>query len=145
MGRGLLLGGLGAFLLHLGLGLTFFAPDMAALSAPTFCMTMAARQDRLSLRVDVLVLFLWVMTGLVTAGFYTYAAALLLCRAAGAEDLRPVGALLALLVMGLVLLFNFDSDGILAAVRLVYRAGQLLLLVPMGLLFGRSLLYRRRS
>lgn len=142
---GLLLGGAGAFSLHLGLGLTFFGPDMASLSAPVYCMTMAARQERLGLRLDMLVLFLWVATGLVAAAFYLYAAALLLCRTMAVEDIRPVGALLVLLCMGLVLLFNFDSDQVLFAVRLVYRWGYLLLLAPLGLLWGRSLFRRRRS
>lgn len=142
---GLLLGGAGAFSLHLGLGLTFFGPDMASLSAPVYCMTMAARQERLGLRLDMLVLFLWVATGLVAAAFYLYAAALLLCRTMAVEDIRPVGALLVLLCMGLVLLFNFDSDQVLFAVRLVYRWGYLLLLAPLGLLWGRSLFLRRRS
>ncbi len=140
--RGLLLGGLGAFGMHLGLGLTFFGPDMASLTAPVYCMTMAARQERLGLRFDVLVLFLWVMTGLVAAAFYTYAAALLLCRVTAVEDVRPVGALLVLGVMGLVLLLNFDSDAILGYVRLVYRQGHLLFLIPLGLILGRSLLQR---
>ena len=141
--RGLLLGGLGAFLMHLGLGLTFFGPDMASLTAPVYCMTMAARQERMGLRLDVLVLFLWVMTGLVAAAFYAYAAALLLCRMMGVEDVRPIGGLLVLLVMGLVLLLNFDSDVILGFARLVYRQGYLLFLLPLGLLWGRSLLIRR--
>ena len=143
--RGLILGGLGAFLLHLGLGLTFYGWDMPALSAPVYCMTMAARQDRWGLRLDVLVLFLWVMTGLVAAAFYLYAASLLLCRMAGVEDVRPIGALTVLLGMGSVLLFNFDSDGILAVVRMAYQQGYLLLLLPMALLWGRSLWERRRS
>lgn len=141
--RGLLLGGAGASLLHFGLGLTFFGPDMVSLSAPVYCMTMAARQERLGLRLDVLVLFLWIMTGLVVAGLYIYAAALLLCRASGAEDLRPAGALLTLLGMGLVLLFNFDSHSILAVAGLIYRWGYLLLLPPLGLLWVRSLFQRR--
>ena len=141
--RGLLLGGLGAFLMQLGLGLTFFGPDMASLTAPVYCMTMAARQERMGLRLDVLVLFLWVMTGLVAAAFYAYAAALLVCNMTGTEDLRPLGGLLALLVMGLALLFNFDSGAILSAVRLVYRQGYVLFLAPLGLLWGRSLLQRR--
>lgn len=141
--RGLLLGGLGAFLLHLGLGLTFFSPDMASMSAPVYCMTIAARQERLGLRLDVLALFLWIMTGLVAAAFYTYAAALLLCRATGVEDIRPVGALLALGVLGTVLLFNLDSDEVLACVRLVYRQGYLLFLTPLGLLCGGALLSGR--
>ena len=141
--KGLLLGGSGAILMHLGLGLTFFGPDMASLSAPVYCMTMAARQERLSLRFDVLVLFLWLMTGLATAAFYTYAAALLLCRTVGVEDVRPVGALLALGVLAMVLLFNFDSDAVLTFVRLVYRWGSLLLLLPLGLLWGRAMLQGR--
>ena len=141
--RGLALGGLGAFWMHLGLGLTFFGPDMASLSSPVYCMTMAARQERLGLRLDVLVLFLWVMTGLVATAFYTYAAALLLSRVTGVEDVRPMGALLTLLVMGLVLLFNFDSDVILGFVRLIYRQGHLLFLIPLGLILARSLLQRR--
>ncbi len=142
---GLAAGGGGAFILHLGLGLTFFGPDMASLSAPVYCMTMAARQDRVGLRLDVLVLFLWVMTGLVAAAFYTYAAALLFCRAAAVEDVRPTGALLVLGVMGLVLLFNFDSDAVLAVVRLVYRWGHLLFLLPLSLLWGWSLLGGKRK
>ena len=141
--RGLLFGGLGASLMQLGLGLTFFGPDMASLTAPVYCMTMAARQERMGLRLDVLVLFLWVMTGLVAAAFYVYAAALLICQTTGVEDLRPLGALLVLLVMGLVLLFNFDSDAILSAVRLIYHEGYLLFLLPLGFLWGRSLLKRR--
>lgn len=141
--RGLALGGLGAVGMHLGLGLTFFGPDMASLSSPVYCMTMAARQERLGLRLDVLVLFLWVMTGLVAAAFYVYAAALLFCRALHVEDVRPVGALLALLAVGEVLLFNFDSDAILTVVRLMYRQGQWLFLLPMGLIMARSLLQRR--
>ncbi len=141
--RGLLLGGLGAFWMHLGLGLTFFGPDMASLTAPVYCMTMAARQQRMGLRLDVLVLFLWVMTGLVAAAFYAYAAALLLCRMTGVEDVRPIGGLLVLLVMGLVLLFNFDSDVVLSVVRFIYHRGYLLFLLPLGLLWGRSLLIRR--
>ena len=141
--RGLLLGGGGAFLMQLGLGLTFFAPDMAFLSAPVYCMTMAARQERMVLRFDGLILFLWLAAGLLTAAFYLYAAALLFCRSMGQEDVRPVGALLVLLSMGLVLLFNFDSDAVLAAVRLIYRRGHLLLLPPLGLLYGRSWTGRR--
>ncbi len=143
--RGLLLGGAGASLLHLGLGLSFFGPDIASLSAPVYCMTMAARQERLGLRLDVLVLFLWVTTGLVVAAFFTYAGVLLLCRMTGAEDVRPVGALLSLTVTGLVLLFNFDSDTVLTAVRLVYRQGHLLLVTPIGLACTRSLAGRRRG
>ena len=138
--RGLLLGGAGATLLQLGLGLTFFGPDLSSLSGPVYCMTMAARQERLGLRLDVLVLFLWVMTGLVAAAFYLYAGALLLCRATGVEDVRPVGALLVLLGAGLVLLFNFDAAPIQSNLRLIYRWGQLLFLAPMGLLLIRSLL-----
>ena len=145
VGRGLLLGGAGAMLMQLGLGLTFFGPDLSSLSGPIYCMTMAARQERLGLRLDMLVLFCWVMTGLAAAAFYTYAAALLLCRVTGAEDIRPAGALLTLAVMGLVLLFNFDSEPILTAVRLVYRWGYLLLLAPLLLLLGRSLLDGRRT
>ena len=143
--RGLLLGGAGAFCLQLGLGLTFFGPDMASLTAPVYCMTMAARQERMGLRLDVLVLFLWVMTGLVAAALYAYAAALLLCRVTGGEDVRPVGALLVLFVMGLVLLFNFDSDAILSTVRLIYRRGYLLFLLPLGLLLVRAPLSGRGS
>ncbi len=141
--RGLLLGGAGAFMLHLGLSLTFFGPDMASMSAPVYCMTMAARQERMALRFDVLVLFMWVMTGLLASAFYLYAAALLLCRTVGVGDVRPVGALLVLGAMGLVLLFNFDSDVILSGVRLVYRQGHLLFLGPLGLLCARSLFFRR--
>ena len=141
--RGLLLGGAGAALVQLGLGLTFFGPDMASLSAPVYCMTMVARQERLGLRLDVLVLFLWVMTGLVASAFCTYAAALLLCRIAGAEDVRPVGALLVLQAAGLVLLFNFDSDAVLAVVRLIYRRGYLLLSLPLVPALIRSLGRRR--
>ena len=141
--RGVAFGGTGAVCMHLGMGLTFFGPDMASLSAPVYCMTMAARQDRLGLRLDVLVLFLWVMTGLVVAAFYTYAAALLLCRVTGMEDVRPVGALLVLGALGMVLLFNFDSDAILSFVRLIYRQGYLLFLIPLGLILARALLQRR--
>ena len=142
--RGLLLGGAGAFLMQTGLALTFFGPDMASLSAPVYCMTMAARQERLGLRLDMLVLFLWLTAGLVAAAFYTYAAALLLNQALAVEDIRPIGALLGLQVIGLVLLCNFDSDMILTAVRLVYDWGYLLFLIPLVLFCGRALMQRRR-
>ena len=132
VGRGLLLGGAGSFLMQLGLGLTFFGPDMAGMAAPVYCMTMAARQERMSLRLDVLVLFLWLMGALVAAGFYVYAASLLLCQGAGVEDIRPVSGLLTLLVLLALLLFNFDSERVLRVVRLIYRQGWLLLTVPLA-------------
>lgn len=141
--RGLLLGGGGAVGMQLGMGLTFFGWDMAALSAPVYCMTMAARQERMGLRFDVLVLFLWVTTGLVTAAFYAYAAALLVCRMTGVKDIRPIGALVVLAVMGLVLLFNFDSEVVLGLVRRIYAQGYLLFLLPLGLLLVRALFFRR--
>ena len=142
--RGLLLGGAGATMVQLGLGLTFFGPDMAPMSAPVYCMTMAARQDRLGLRLDVLVLFLWVMAGLAAAGFYLYAAALLLCRLTGGEDIRPVGALMGLLAVSLALLFNFDASVLQAVLRAVYARGSWLLLCPLLLLLlGRALTGRR--
>ena len=128
--RGLLLGGAGSTAMQLGLGLTFFGPDIAGMAAPIFCMTMAARQERMSLRLDMLVLFLWLMAGLVAAGFYVYAAALLLCQTAGIQDIRPVGGLLVLGAIGMLLLCNFDSERILNVVRLVYDEGWLLFLVP---------------
>ncbi|MBQ3160037.1 MAG: hypothetical protein IJC00_06195, partial [Clostridia bacterium] len=124
--RGLLLGGVGSTAMQLGLGLTFFGPDIAGMAAPIFCMTMAARQERMSLRLDMLVLFLWLMAGLVAAGFYVYAAALLLCQTAGIQDIRPVGGLLVLGAIGMLLLCNFDSERILNVVRLVYHGGWLL-------------------
>jgi len=139
--RGLLLGGAGSFLMQLGLGITFFGPDMGDMIAPVYCMTMAARQERMSLRLDMLVLFLWLMGGLVTAGLYVYAASLLLCRTMRIEDIRPVGGLLVLLAVGTLLLFNFDAERILALVRLVYHGGALLflpLLAAAALSWGRG-------
>ena len=135
--RGLLLGGAGSTAMQLGLGLTFFGPDIAGMAAPIFCMTMAARQERMSLRLDMLVLFLWLMAGLVAAGVYVYAAALLLCQTAGIQDIRPVGGLMVLGIVGMLLLCNFDSERILNVVRLVYHGGWLLFLVPIaGMLLG---------
>ena len=118
---------------------------MAMFSSPVYCMTMAARQDRMGLRLDVLVLFLWVMTGLAAAAFYLYAAALLVCRIAKAEDIRPIGAMLVLGSMSMVLLFNFDSDAVLFCIRLAYRWGYLLFVLPLGTAWVRSLLQGRQS
>ena len=80
------------------------------------------------------------MTGLVAVAFYTYGASLLLCRVTGVEDIRPVGALLSLLAAGLALLFTFDAEPVQSLVRWIYRQGYLLLLVPLGLVLGRSML-----
>lgn len=137
---GLLLGGIGAVGMQLGVGLTFFATDLKEVSAPIYCMTMAARQERLALRLDVLVLFLWVLCGLVAAGFCIYGAALLFCALFHVQDIRPAGALWVLLVCGLLLLVNLDAAPIQTATAAVYSWGYWLFLLPVlgMLLMGRK-------
>lgn len=106
---GLWSGGLGAVLMQLVLGLSCYSWDISRLSVPMYRMTMATRYDAVTVRLDVTVLFLWVVCALGTGAYYVYAGSLLFCKSTGLQDIRPVGAGLSGLSLGLMLLLHLDG------------------------------------
>ena len=142
---GLLWGGLLSCACQLFLGLTFFASDLAEMSAPFYRLIMAVRYDIVVIRLDVVLLLLWVMTGLVAASFYVYAASLLFVQVFKIGDIRPVSGLSAALVSAAVLLLHFDSEEIAAATEWIYLYAFALLLLPVLLGIFASLVRKRKT
>lgn len=142
---GLLGGGLLAELMQLALGLSCYSWDISRLPVPLYHMTMATRYDAVTVRLDVTVLFLWVVCALGAGAFYLYAGSLLFCRVTGLQDIRPVGVGLSALSAGVGLLLH-EGEGFLTLLSLwMYSWGWALGVLPVGVAVMLSLGKRREK
>lgn len=108
--RALIVGGTLTCAIQLCLGLTFPAEMLADMPAPMNHFAMQIRYDHPTVRLDKIILFLWILCGLIAAAFYLYAGALLLCRTFRMRDIRPVAAALSALCVSAVLLLHYTKD-----------------------------------
>lgn len=141
---GLLTGGLLAVLMQLALGLSCYSWDIAQLPIPLYRMTMATRYDAVTVRLDVTVLFLFVVCALGAGAFYLYAGSLLLCRMTGLGDIRPVGAGLCALAATLGLLLHGGGMHMETLAAGIYNCGWTLAAVPVALVLMGSMLRREK-
>ncbi len=126
-------------------GMTFTSDYLQQLPAPLYHFLMQVRYDHPTMRVDKLVLFLWIISGLLAAAFYVYAAALLYCRLFRARDVRPVAAVMAAMCTGAMLLLHFSSEGMTQTVSFLYRNAYLLLLLPLLLAAALGAVRKRKE
>lgn len=139
---GLLTGGLLAVLMQLALGLSCYSWDIAQLPIPLYRMTMATRYDAVTVRLDVTVLFLFVVCALGAGAFYLYAGSYLLCKMTGLGDIRPVGAGLCALATMLGLMLYGGGTYMESLAAGIYNWGWLLGAVPVALMLTGSMLRR---
>lgn len=142
---GLLTGGLLAVLMQLALGLSCYSWDIARLPIPLYRMTMATRYDAVTVRLDVTVLFLWVVCALGAGAFYLYAGSLLLCHMTGLGDIRPVGAGLCALSATLGLLLHSGGTYMETLANDIYNWGWALATVPVALMLTGSMFRREKG
>lgn len=142
---GLLTGGLLGVLMQIALGLSCYSWEISRLPIPLYRITMATRYDAVTVRLDVTVLFLWVVCALCAGAFYLYAGSLLLCRMTGLEDIRPPAAGLCALGTGLGLVLHSGGTVMEGVTAELYTRGWLLAVVPVGLVLGGSLFRRKRE
>ncbi|MEG1547951.1 MAG: GerAB/ArcD/ProY family transporter [Clostridia bacterium] len=93
---------------QLTLSLTYTYCDLADMYAPMYRLNMSLLFESYFFRVDKISLFLWLISGLITAAFYIYAAAILICRQGKGRDTRPVTLSATTIVFSIILL---ESSG----------------------------------
>ena len=97
-------GGLTAGALELSIALTYPYQMLANMHSPMYRLTMAVRTGSAYLRTDKLLLFFWTLAGVLSGGYFVYAAALLVASVADMRDIRPAVGVFATLVAALMLL-----------------------------------------
>ncbi|MEG1524008.1 MAG: GerAB/ArcD/ProY family transporter [Clostridia bacterium] len=101
---GILGGGLLTVGSQLCLGMTYPASLLATMHAPMYRLTMSVKTGSSYLRTDKLLLFFWMMAGLLVGGFYAYTGALLYAGTAYMRDIRPAAAAVGLSIGALTLI-----------------------------------------
>lgn len=142
MGLGMA-GGL-VVLTKLCLGLSYAYSDLRGMSAPLYRLILEVRTEDPALRADRLIMFLWVMGGIVAAASYLYAASLLFVRSYRVGDVRPIGAILSCMTILAVLSVFCSMEETVSLLKGIYRYGWTLAVNPLVLvnLIG---LFRRKE
>ncbi len=92
-GGGLMAGGM-----ELVIGMAYPYKMISQMHSPMYRLTMAIRSDDGYLRTDKLLLFFWALAGMLSGGYYAYAASLLYADTSDMRDVRPiVGAAVAMI------------------------------------------------
>lgn len=125
----LLGGGLLVVLLQLCISLSFSYSDLQEIVSPLYRLLMLQRSG-INMRIDKLVLFLWIIMGLLAVSGYLYAAALLLCRTTGIGDVRPPALSFSAAAATLALLVSQNAEWTATASSAVRSNLYLLALVP---------------
>ena len=89
---------------QLCLGMTFQSDALSALYTPLYRLTQLSRSGGYFPRLDQLLLFFWVLGGLVAVGYLQYTGGLLWCHAFDQKDVRPAVVMAAALGTGTCLL-----------------------------------------
>ncbi len=95
-------------LCQLCLGMTYPYRDLAQMHSPMYRITMNFRTAGYFPRLDKLLVFGWVLSGILAGGYYIYTAALLFAEAFHQEDIRPAVAVFSACVGGLALLMHVE-------------------------------------
>lgn len=134
----ILVGGGLSVVVQIALGLTYFYKDLAAMSSPTYQLTMEVRYKAPSLRADKAVLFIWAMGAILTIAYYVYCASLVYARTLKVGDVRPTAACMGCITVTGMAILHFDSSFVEALVQQLYNYSWLLVLTPLLLicLFG---------
>ena len=91
--RTILIGSAAAFVLvllvQLAMGLVFTAEQLEELNMPLFRLNMNLLSDGYYLRQDKSSVFIWLMAAILGAAYLLYGFAYLICKATGAQNIRP--------------------------------------------------------
>ena len=123
----------------LGLGFSFSYLQLREMPSPFYRLLIEVRTENPTMRVDRAALFLWLAMGLLSSAFYLFSASVLIAKAFGVRDVRPVACAFAALAVTLVLVLYYDSELTLSILRQLYRFAWIPTVVPvLFLLFGKG-------
>jgi len=89
------------------LGLTYPYYELSVMHSPMYRITTMAEESSFQ-RLDVLLLFFWLVGSLLGAAFHTFAAALLFVRLFGQSDIRPAVVSVGIVMTMLALMGQFN-------------------------------------
>lgn len=92
---------------QLCLGLTYPYYELSVMHSPMYRITTMAEESSFQ-RLDVLLLFFWLIGALLGAAFHTFAAALLFVRLFGQSDIRPAVVSVGIVMTMLALMGQFN-------------------------------------
>lgn len=128
-GAGIAAGVLSA-LCQLCLGMTYPYQDLAQMHSPMYRITMNFRTGGYFPRLDKLLLFGWVLSGMLASGYYIYTGALLFAESFAQEDIRPTVVAFAAFVGALSMLLHVEATFVKDIVAVLSAYGWLIAIVP---------------
>ena len=130
--------------IQLGEALSYYHSGLAGLSAPLYQIVEVAQINQPGMRLDRLLIFFWVLPGVLGTAYYLYAASLLFCRCFALRDIRPVGALMVGISATLALLHGQSPPWLKPLADWCYQNLWRILLGMVIFLMSAGLLRRRR-
>ena len=115
------------------IALSFSYHDATAIFSPLYRMSSLGQGNKYQMRVDKILLFLWLAGGMIAAAYYNYTAALQFARSFSQQDIRPAAGSFSLISAGVVLIHQTARqrvDIMAAATRYAAPILLLLLLFP---------------
>ena len=83
---------------------------LSQMPTPMYRVTMAVSGAKVYLRADKILLFFWILGGMLAGGFYAYAGALVFAGACRMRDIRPAVAAVALVICALAMMGHLSLD-----------------------------------
>lgn len=123
-------GGLTAGALELSIGLTYPYGMLASMHSPMYRLTMAVRTGSAYLRTDKLLLFFWTLAGVLSGGYFVYAAALLAAGVTGMRDIRPAVGVFATVTGALMLMGQLNLSAYERAANALWDTAWIPMLAP---------------
>ncbi len=142
---GLLAGGGLAAVAQFFLGMMFQHTELQSQIAPLYRFLSEVCSDTPLVRSERMLLFVWVIAGLLVAAFYVYAAALLFAKLYGVGDIRPIAFLFSTLTVSVLLLLHYDSSETVHVLQWLFQNGWCLVVAPILLLLPFGLFKRREA
>lgn len=141
-GAGIVAGVLSA-LCQLCLGMTYPYSDLAQMHSPMYRITMNFRTGGYFPRLDKLLLFGWVLSGMLASGYYIYTAALLFAESFAQEDIRPTVVAFSALAGALSLLLHVEAAFVESVVSVLSVYGWIIAIAPVMLASVLCALFHR--
>ncbi len=127
---------------QLCLGMTFSYSELSKMHSPMYRLTMNFRSGGYFQRLDKLLFFGWVISSMLAAGYYVYAASFLFAGAFEHNDIRPSVAVFSVLIIVFTMLMHSQAAIWGNIERVISGYGLLLAAIPLLL---ASLLARLKS
>lgn len=120
-------------LIQLGIGMVYVYSDLKDMYMPIYRLKMILTQESYWFRLDKLSLFIWLISCVITAAFYIYAAALVVTRRFSKHDVRPATVSLCAITVMWLYLANIRYPTMDAAVANFFYDYACLAAAPFGI------------